>query len=385
MELIYVDYAATTPLDRRVLDAMMPYLTDVYFNATSAHAGGLQAQAAVMRSRMEVAGHIGARFDEIVFTSGATEAINMAITGVAAAAGEAGSPRRTLVSVRSEHAAVRDAVERCSHEGFEVRWLPLDADGRIIMSEAERMIDDSVLLVSVMLVNNETGLIQDIAALSEMAHRNGALFMTDATQAYGKIPIDVDGMGIDLMTFSGHKIYGPKGIGALYIRRGLAARMKPLMIGGGQESGLRSGTQNVPGIVGLATAGRIALQERENEMDRIGALRDRFEGALMAAGDVIINCHAAHRVPTISSVTFGEMPAERILMELDCVLCSKGSACSTSKPKPSAVMAAMGRNEAHAHATLRFSFGRNTTDAEIDRLILLVTSAARQMSTIHQS
>jgi cysteine desulfurase len=385
MNFIYADYAATTPLDPRVLEAMMPSLTSVYFNATSAHAGGFQAQAAVMKSRMDVAGHIGARYDEIIFTSGATEAINLAIAGLAAAAQAAGSTRRTLVSVRSEHAAVRDAVERCGHEGFEIRWLPVDADGRVIMTEAQRMIDDSVLLVSVMLVNNETGLIQDVASIAELAHRRGALFMTDATQAYGKIPIDVDTMGIDLMAFSGHKIYGPKGIGALYLRRGLAGSVQPMMVGGGQENGLRSGTQNVPGIVGLAAAGRIAHEERDREMRRIAVLRERFEQALVIHQDVIVNCRAAERVPTISSVTFGEEPAELILRELDGVLCSRGSACSTSKPKPSAVMTAMGRSEAQSHATLRFSFGRNTTDAEIDRLIHLVTSALHQMSTIHQS
>ena len=385
MNFIYADYAATTPLDPRVLEAMMPSLTSVYFNATSAHAGGFQAQAAVMKSRMDVAGHIGARYDEIIFTSGATEAINLAIAGLAVAAQAAESTRRTLVSVRSEHAAVRDAVERCGHEGFEIRWLPVDADGRVIMTEAERMIDDSVLLVSVMLVNNETGLIQDVTSIAELAHRRGALFMTDATQAYGKIPIDVDTMGIDLMAFSGHKIYGPKGIGALYLRRGLAGSVQPIMVGGGQENGLRSGTLNVPGIVGLAAAGTIALQERAHEMSRIAGLRDRFERALVDAADVFINCRDADRSPTISSVTFGETPAERILMELDAVLCSKGSACSTSKPKPSPVMIAMGRSEEQAHATLRFSFGRTTTDDEIDRLIHLVTSAARKMSAIHQS
>ena len=385
MDLLYTDYAATTPLDTRVLEAMMPYLTDVFFNSTSAHLGGYQAGAAVMKARMDIAKHIGSQFEEVVFTSGATEAINMAICGYAHGAIGSGSQRRTIVSVASEHAAVRDAVARCGEDGFTVRWLPVDTDGRVVMLEAERLIDDSVLLVSVMMVNNETGVIQDIGALAELSHRHGAAFMTDATQAYGKLPIDVDALGIDLMTFSGHKIYGPKGVGVLYVRRSLAPLLKPLVVGGGQEGGLRSGTQNVPGIVGMAVAGGIALEEREHEMLRIGALRDRFEEALLAVEGISVNAREVARIPTISSVTFGETPAEMILMELASVACSKGSACSTSKPKPSAVMMAMGRTEAQAHATLRFSFGRYTTDEEIDRLIHLVTSAAEQMSTNHLS
>lgn len=385
MSLLYVDYAATTPLDERVLKAMMPYLTDVFYNATSSHTGGMQAQGAVMRSRMDIARHLGAQFDEIVFTSGATESINIAILGSTAGQTRSAGTRRTIVSVRSEHVAVRDAVSRCAEDGYEVRWLPVDTDGRIVLAEAERMIDDSVLMVTVMLVNNETGVIQNLAALSALAHRHGALMMTDATQAYGKIPINVDAMGIDLMAFSGHKIYGPKGIGALYVRRSAAPMIRPLMVGGGQEGGLRSGTPNVAGIVGLAAAGNIAHEALESEAARVWALRERFETALESLPGVSVNCARVPRVSTISSVTFGEEPAELLLGAMPDVACSKGSACSSTKPTPSTVLTAMGRSAEQAGATLRFSFGRLTTEAEIDRLIHTVTSAVEQMSVNHQS
>ncbi len=385
MSLLYVDYAATTPLDERVLKAMMPYLTDVFYNATSSHAGGMQAQGAVIRSRMDIARHLGAQFDEIVFTSGATESINIAILGSAAGQIQRAGTRRTIVSVRSEHVAVRDAVARCAEDGYEVRWLPVDTDGRIVVTEAERMIDDSVLMVTAMLVNNETGVIQNLAALSALAHRHGTLMMTDATQAFGKIPINVDAMGVDLMAFSGHKIYGPKGIGALYVRRSAAPMIRPLMVGGGQEGGLRNGTPDVAGIVGLAAAGNIAHEALESEAARVWALRERFETALECLPGVCVNCARVPRVSTISSVTFGEEPAELLLGAMPDVACSKGSACSSTKPTPSAVLTAMGRSAEQAGATLRFSFGRYTTEAEIDRLIHTVTSAVEQMSVSHQS
>lgn len=377
MNLIYADYAATTPLDTRVLEAMMPYLTTVYYNAASSHAGGMQAQAAIMKARLDVARHIGAGFDEVFFTSGATEAINIAIQGCAAKHVGKGQ-RHTIVSVRSEHPAVRDAVGRCGEEGFEVVWLPLDRDGRVVMDEAERLMSDQVLLVSIMMVNNETGVLQDLAALAELAHRHGAMFMTDATQAYGKVPIDVDSLGIDIMTFSAHKIYGPKGAGALYVRRSVIPTIRPLLVGGGQESGLRSGTHNVPGIVGLASAGSIALACMMEEAERIAGLRARFEAALASISDVTVNCQHVPRVSTISNVTFGACSAERLLASIPDVACSKGSACSSAKPVPSQTLMAMGRSEAQAHASVRFSFGRHTTEDEIDRLIHLVTTAANE-------
>lgn len=384
MDIVYVDYAATTPLDPEVLEAMKPYLTTVYYNAASSHLGGQMAQAAILTARAQVARHVGAGFDEVFFTSGATEAINIAIQGLVG--GELRTPtgRHTIVSVRSEHAAVRDAVQRAEEDGFTVIWLPVDADGRVVLAEAERLINDSVLLVSVMLVNNETGVIQDVAALSDLAHRHGALFMTDATQAYGKIPIDVQKMGIDLMAFSGHKIYGPKGIGALYVRRSVAPLVRPLLVGGGQEGGMRSGTHNVPGIMGLAAAGTKAIGQMDAEMERISAHRARFEAALAQLPDVTINASGAPRIGSISSVTIGTIPAELLLIDMPEIACSKGSACSTSKPAPSPVMVAMGRTPDQAHATVRFSFGRDTTEAEVDRLIHAVTAAVTKHVHTHE-
>ncbi len=372
MDMIYADYAATTPVDKRVIDAMMPYLTDVFYNAASSHAAGMQAQHAVMKSRMEIAGHIGARMNEIVFTSGATEAINLAVLGAARAArSEGGSGRTTIVTAHAEHAAVRDTAEYCAEHGFDVVWLPVDADGRIDLAAAALLINTSTILVSSMAVNNETGVMQDLKAISALAHARGALFMTDATQAYGKLPLNVDELGIDLMTFSAHKIYGPKGVGALFTRarKEQTCVLEPLMYGGGQERGMRSGTLNVPGIVGLATAGTIALAEHAEESARIRAYRDRFEQAMLTLPNVSINGSSAERGYNISNVCFHGVDADRLLIGMPHVACSKGSACSSAKPKPSPVLTAMGRSEADAHSSLRFSFGRFTTEADVDRLI----------------
>lgn len=383
MDMIYADYAATTPVDKRVIDAMMPYLTDVFYNAASSHAAGMQAQHAVMKSRMEIAAHIGARMNEIVFTSGATEAINLAVLGAARAArSEGGSGRTTIVTARAEHAAVRDTAEYCAEHGFDVVWLPVDADGRIDLAAAALLINTSTILVSVMAVNNETGVMQDLKVLSDLAHAHGALFMTDATQAYGKLSLNVDELGIDLMTFSAHKIYGPKGVGVLFTRsrKEQTCVLEPLMYGGGQERGMRSGTLNVPGIVGLATAGSIALAEHAEESTRIRAYRDKFEQAMLALPNVSVNGFRADRSYNISNVCFHGVDADRLLLGLPHVACSKGSACSSAKPKPSPVLTAMGRSEADAHSSLRFSFGRFTTEADVDRLIKDIMTVMTNMT-----
>lgn len=385
MSLLYADYAATTPLDSRVLEAMMPYLTDVFYNAASTHAGGMQAQMAVMKARMDVARHINAGFDEIYFTSGATEANNIAIQGCAATAARTSDERTKIVSIRSEHPAVRDAVARCAEDGFEIVWLPVDENGRVVMSEAERLIDEKVLLVSVMFANNETGVVQDIEALSSQAHRQGALFMTDATQAYGKVPIDAQALGIDIMVFSAHKIYGPKGCGVLYVRREATSRIRPLYVGGGQESGLRSGTHNVSGIVGMAAAGSVAHNCMVEESARIAALRNRFEQAISTISGAQVNCSSVPRISTISSITFGDHSVDRMLVHMPEVACSRGSACSSAKQTPSQTLIAMGRTYDQAYATVRFSFGRHTTEAEIDRLIQLVNDAVEKTAANSQS
>ena len=378
MDPIYADYAASTPLDKRVLDAMMPYMTDVFYNAASSHSAGMQAQHAVIKSRIDIANLIGAKMNEIIFTSGATEAINLAILGAARAAqAQGGSGRTKVVTVMSEHAAVRDCADYCAEHGFDVAWLPVDAEGCVIMEAASQIIDDTTILVSVMAVNNETGVRQDLKTLSEMAHAHGALFMTDATQAFGKMAINVDELDVDLMTFSGHKIYGPKGVGALFARarKDRTCALEPLMFGGGQERGIRSGTLNVPGIVGLAAAASLSLTEHDTESVRIQSLRNRFEAAMLSLPDVRINGLGADRGYNISNVCFHGVEADLLLLNLAHVACSKGSACSSAKPKPSPVLTAMGRSEADAHSSLRFSFGRFTTESDVDRLIHDVSQA----------
>lgn len=375
--MIYADYAATTPVDPLVVDAMLPYLRDVFYNASSSHSGGMLAQQAVMKARMSVAAHIGARINEIVFTSGATEAINLAILGIARQAARNGSARRRIVTVATEHAAVIDACSYLQARDWDVVFLGVDRFGRLDLDHVANAVNSETLLLSVMTVNNETGVKQDLAPLAAIAHANGAFFMTDATQAYGKVPLHVDEVGIDLMTFSGHKIYGPKGVGALFVRSrsGVGCELEPLLYGGGQERGIRSGTLNVPGIVGLATAGDVALACMEADATRIAALRDRFEEGIADLHGVSINGHRQHRSSTTSNVTFASIDADIMLNNMVDVCASKGSACSSAKPKPSHVLTAMGRSADEAACTLRFSFGRFTTDAEIDQLIADVRSA----------
>lgn len=375
--VLYFDYAATTPLDPSVLQAMMPYLTDVYYNASSGHVGGLRAQQAVMQARMTIARHIGAKMSEVIFTSGATEAINTAILGATRSA--AGGPRTTLVTVGTEHAAVIDSMEYCRNQGWTVLHLPVDSNGRVNLDHAAQIITSDVLLVSVMLVNNETGVIQDLAAVSALARDRGAIMMTDATQAYGKMPIDVNDLGVDLMTFSGHKIYGPKGVGVLYKRSGVT--LEPLAFGGGQEGGSRSGTLNVPGIVGMAAAGSIALEALNHESSRIRALRERFEREVVARWSALINGDHAQRSYNISSVMFPLVDVDAMLLHMPHVAVSKGSACSSSKPKVSHVLLAMGRSAEEAQHSLRFSFGRTTTDHDVASVLQAIDHAHQKART----
>lgn len=374
MDSIYADYNATTPVDPRVVEAMMPYLTDVFYNASSTHAAGMEAQRVVMQARMQVASHIGGRMNEVIFTSGATEAINLAILGMAR---HETSERRRIVTCRTEHAAVVDACTYLETRGWPVTWLGVDGDGRIDIDEVRNALGSDTLLLSVMAVNNETGVKQDLRELATLAHAAGAYFMTDATQAYGKMAIDVDDIGIDLMTFSGHKIYAPKGVGALYVRsrKECTCELEPLQYGGGQERGIRSGTLNVPGIVALAHAGAVAHECLASDAERIGALRDRFEAAIMRLHGVHVNGRHEHRNYGTSNVRFDGTDVDIMLMYMPHVAVSKGSACASAKPKPSHVLTAMGQTAEQAACTLRFSFGRFTTSDDIDRLVAAITHA----------
>jgi cysteine desulfurase len=368
--MIYADNAATTPVDPEVLHAMLPFFTTTYGNASSNHAAGLAAAQAVMTSRAAVAKTIGAKLNEIVFTSGATEAINLAILGCAMRHAQYG--RSNIVTVRSEHPAVRDAAQQAERHGCTVTWLDVDADGRVEPSALQEAVSNNTLLVSIMVVNNETGVCQDLAPLSAIAHKAGAMFMTDATQAWGKIPLNVDELGIDLMTFSGHKIYAPKGVGALFVRQRKehSCVLDPMQFGGGQENGLRSGTLNVPGIVALAKAGTMAMECMEADAARIAHLRDVFEHALVERLGVRVNGAAAKRSSTISNITFGpDVDVDLLVLSMPHVAVSKGSACSSAKPKPSPVLTAMGRTPQECSRSLRVSFGRFTTPDDCQNLI----------------
>lgn len=378
MDLIYADYAATTPTDPRVLEVMLPYFTDEFYNAASIHQGGKHVQRVVMKARMDIARHIGGVMNEIIFTSGSTEGINLAILGAARAAlAEGGSGRRKIVTMQTEHAAVRDAVEHCRLLGCEIVFLPADSEGRADIDAARQQIDANTILVSIMFVNNETGVVQDIASLSQIAHQHGALFMTDATQAYGKLPINVDALGIDILTLSGHKIYGPKGIGAVYLRqrKKFVPPIEPMMYGGGQEFGFRSGTINVPGVVGLALAGELALDSLADEAQRINVLREHFERNVCALPGVSINGAGACRNYNISNVMFRHVDVDHMMYDMPVIACSKGSACSSAKTKASPVLLAMGLSEEQANASLRFSFGRGTTESDVDRLLQEINRA----------
>jgi cysteine desulfurase len=375
MDFIYADYAATTPTDPRVVEAMMPYFSEVFFNASSMHDAGLRAQKEVMRARMDIAKHIGARMAEIIFTSGATEAINLAVIGAARKAGTA--ERSRIVTAATEHAAMLDTCTYCKEHGHEVDFCTVDENGLVNLTELQRMVDHRTLMVSVMAVNNETGVKQNLKAISKIAHNNGALFMTDATQAYGKMNLNVDEMGIDLMSFSGHKIYGPKGIGALFMRkrRDLTCQLEAMQYGGGQEGGVRSGTLNVPGIVGFAEAGRIAHEIMMEEAERVNAMRLQFENAMKSLPNTVINGEGAERSYNVSNVCFHNVNVDKMLMDLENVAVSKGSACSSSKSGPSHVLSAMGRTPLQANSSVRFSFGRFTSKEEIQELIKAVTMA----------
>lgn len=376
--MIYADYAATTPVDPIVVQAILPFMTEVFFNASSTHAAGLEAQRAVMKARFDIAKHIGSRMDELIFTSGATEAISLAVLGYFRK--NATPQRNAFVTCATEHAAMIDVAAQLEREGYRVTIVGVDTSGCINLDALRDATNNSTLLVSVMAVNNETGVMQDLKALSQVAHDAGAGFMTDATQAYGKMPINVDELGIDLMSFSAHKIYGPKGSGALYHRmKDRITPLQPLQYGGGQEGGIRSGTLNVPGIVGLATAGNIAYEKLESDAQAIGHLRSRFEQAMKDLG-AEINGESTLRSYNICNLTLPGVQAHQLMLEMEGICCSQGSACSSAKAKPSHVLSAMGRTPEQSDCSLRFSFGRYSTDADVDELILSVQKAVQAVS-----
>lgn len=375
---IYLDCHATTPADPRVLAAMRPWWEDNFANPGSVeHALGRAAEEAVEQARGHIAALIGADAKEIVLTSGATEANNLAIKGAARFAAAQGSDRRRIVTVATEHKCVLESVKALAEEGFEPVFLPVDSNGLLDLDALRAAVDDTTLLVSVMAVNNEIGVIQDLAAIGAIAKEAGALFHTDAAQAAARIPLDVAGIQADLLSLSAHKIYGPKGIGALYVRRRPRVRLAPLFSGGGQERGLRSGTLPAPLVVGFGEAARIAAIEGTLDAGRIGGQRDRFLAALTAAvPGVVQNAPDAPRVTGNLNIAFpGGVSAQDIMAAAAGVCVSTGSACSSAEIEPSYVLRAIGLEDARARATLRIGIGRFTSPADVDNAVVMLAEA----------
>jgi len=378
---IYFDYAATTPVDTRVAEKMMQCLTlDGTFGnpASRSHRYGWQAEEAVDVARNQVADLIGADPREIVFTSGATEANNLAIKGAASFYQSKG---RHIITSLTEHKAVLDTCEQLEREGFSVTWLTPQPNGLIDLQQLTAAFRDDTVLVSIMHVNNETGVIQDIAAIGEMCRARGVLYHVDATQSVGKLPIDLTALPVDLMSFSAHKVYGPKGIGALYVRRQPRIRLDAQIHGGGHERGMRSGTLPVHQIVGMGEAYRIARETMPEEMARLRTLRDRLWQGLNQLEAVTLNGDLQHSAATVLNVSFGYVDGESLIMALKDLAVSSGSACTSASLEPSYVLRAMGLNEELAHSSIRFSLGRYSSEEEIDYAIALITKSLTRLRT----
>ncbi|MDZ7935794.1 MAG: IscS subfamily cysteine desulfurase [Emticicia sp.] len=373
---IYMDYNATTPLDKRVLEVMMPYLTEHFGNSASrSHAYGWKAAEGIDTARQQIADLLGCNSKEIIFTSGATEAVNLAIKGVFEAFRHKGSH---IITVKTEHKAVLDTCQHLEKLGADVTYLDVDAKGNISLENLEKAIKKETILISVMAANNETGVIYPIKQIAEIAHQHGILFHSDATQAVGKIPINVLEDEIDLLNFSGHKLYGPKGVGALYVRKKL--NIVAQQDGGKHERGMRSGTLNVTGIVGLGEAAEICQNSMNKEAERLSDLRNKLEnGILEKLPFAKINGNIAQRLPNTTNISFGKIDGEQLLMNLNEIAVSNGSACNSASTEPSYVLKAMGLDDESAYSSVRFSLGRMTQESDIDLAISHVVSIVEKM------
>jgi cysteine desulfurase len=383
---IYMDNHSTTRCDPLVLEAMLPYFGDEFGNAASTtHEFGRRAAAAVERAREQVAVAIGAAAKEIVFTSGATEADNLAIKGAAAMLRNRGDH---IVTVMTEHHAVLDPCKRLAREGYEVTFLPVDRCGMIKPDDIGKAITDRTTLVSVMAANNEIGTIHPLTDIGRITRERGVLFHTDATQAVGKIPIDVEAMNIDLLSLSAHKMYGPKGVGALYVRRKPPVRLAPLFDGGGHERNMRSGTVAVPLVVGLGRACELSIAEMSEESRRLQSLRDRLHDGLNSrVEEITLNGPATERLPGNLNISFAYVEGEALLMSMKHVAVSSGSACTSANPEPSYVLKAIGLSDDLAHASIRFGLGRFNTEEEVNYTIDCVSETVarlRRMSPLWQ-
>ncbi len=377
--LIYLDNNATTPLDPRVLEEMLPYLRGKFGNAASrSHKFGWEAEEAVEKARHQVAGLIGAGAKEIIWTSGATESNNIAVKGIAQMYRDKG---RHIVTQATEHKAILDPCKYLEREGFEVTVLPVARNGRVDLERLRASVRPDTILVSLMFGNNEIGTLQPIAEIGALCKEKGIIFHTDATQAFGKVPIDVEAMGIDLLSASGHKIYGPKGAGCLYVRRrNPRVRCEAVLHGGGHERGMRSGTLNVPGIVGLGAAAALAQQEMPAESRRLSGLRDRlWEGLSTQLADVYRNGDPEHTLPATLNVSFAYVEGESLMMGFEHIAVSSGSACTSASLEPSYVLRALGVGDDLAHSSIRFSLGRFNTAAEIEEAIAQVVGTVKRL------
>ncbi|HMD44003.1 MAG TPA: IscS subfamily cysteine desulfurase [Candidatus Acidoferrum sp.] len=384
---IYMDNHATTPVDPRVLEAMLPYFTEKFGNAASRnHSFGWAGEEAVEAARQQIASLIHATPKEIIFTSGATESDNLMIKGVAEMYREKGNH---IITQAIEHKAVLDTCKRLEKQGYEVTYLPVQKDGRVDPEDVRRAIKPTTILITIMYANNEIGIINPIAEIGKIAKEHGIIFATDGVQAVGKIPVDVQRDNIDLMAITGHKIYGPKGVGALYVRRrNPRVQLSAILDGGGHERGMRSGTLNVPGIVGLGKACEIAQQEMAEEAKRLSALRDRLKTRLEAKLDeIFINGSMEHRLPHNLNMSFAYVEGESLLMGINDIAVSSGSACTSATLEPSYVLKALGVGEDLAHTSIRFGLGRFTTEEEVDYVVdkmVQVVTKLRELSPLYE-
>src|SRR5579872_2410597 len=384
---IYMDYHATTPVDPRVLEAMLPYFTEHFGNAASRnHPFGWEAEEAVDKARKQVADLIGANPKEIVFTSGATESDNLAIKGVAEMYREKGNH---IITAVTEHKAVLDTCKRLEKNGYRVTYLPVQKDGLVDLEELKRAMDDKTILVTIMFANNEIGVLQPVAEIGKLCRERGVIFHTDATQAVGKVPVDVIKQNIDLASISGHKMYGPKGVGALYVRRkNPRVQISAIIDGGGHERGMRSGTLNVPGIVGLGKACAIASEEMAQESCRMAGLRNRLKDCIMSRLDqTYINGTMQHRQTEHFNISFAYVEGESLLMGINDIAVSSGSACTSATLEPSYVLKALGTGDDLAHSSIRFGIGRFNTQAEVDYVadrVVDTVSRLRELSPLYE-
>jgi cysteine desulfurase len=383
MKRIYLDHTATTPLDQRVFESMQPYFSETFGNASSVHWYGQQAKSALERSRETIAHAIGAEPGELFFTSGGTESDNFAITGVATAGRKKGKDH--IVTSAAEHHAVLEPCEALAGENFEVSVLPVDGNGLVSPAHVKAALTGRTSLVSIMYANNEVGTIYPVTEIARVAHERGVLVHSDAVQALGKIPVNVKDLDVDLMTFTAHKTYGPKGIGALFIRKGI--EIEPLLHGGGQERGKRPGTENVPLAVGFAKAVELAVADLSTESARLRMLRDALENQITASfPSAIVNGHPTGRLPHILNVSFDSrqvsLEGEMLLMNMDLrgIAVTSGSACTSGSIQPSHVLLAMGRDPQTAKATLRFAFGRSNTEEDVHYVVEILHAVLNQMT-----